>query len=208
MIPISDDFTVVVDTCVLAHGFLRDVLFNLAEAGVFALRLSDEILEELKRTLKGPGFNWNPGKVDWLFEEIHRVFSSCIVHEYEAIQITGDLPDEKDRHVIQAAVKVKAHQIVTFNKKHFPKAVLDPLEIEVIRPDILLESVFDLYPEMCMGAIQYYLRKNRKPPRDPHEFQEALINYHLMRAAEKTKRWWSNDNLPNSGPHLSWVKLI
>jgi predicted nucleic acid-binding protein len=60
MIPISDDFTVVVDTCVLAHGFLRDLLFNLAEAGVFSLRLSDDILEELKRTLKGSDFKWNP----------------------------------------------------------------------------------------------------------------------------------------------------
>jgi predicted nucleic acid-binding protein len=129
MIPISDDFTVVVDTCVLVHGFLRDVLFNLAEAGVFSLRLSDDILEELKRTLKGSGFKWTPSKVDWLFTEIQRVFASCIVHEYEAIQINGDLPDEKDRHVIQAAVKAKAYQIITFNKKHFPKAVLDPLEI-------------------------------------------------------------------------------
>jgi predicted nucleic acid-binding protein len=187
--PVSDDFTVFIDTCVLVQGFLRDVLFNLAEAEVYTLRLSDGVLEELKSTLKRPEFNWNPGKVDWLFEEIHRAFAPCIVHGYESIQIHGSLPDEKDRHVIQAAVKSKSQQIVTFNKKHFPRAVLEPLEIEVIVPDVLLESVFDLHPEQCNAAIERYLKGNRRPPQHFHEFQAALANFHLMKAVDKTKRW-------------------
>jgi hypothetical protein len=33
------------------------------------------------------------------------------------------------------------------------------------------------------------LRKKQRPPKDIHEFQEALINYRLIKAAEKTKHW-------------------
>ena len=43
---------------------------------------------------------------------------------------SSDENDEKDRHVLAAAVKARASVIVTFNLKHFPPSALQPLGID------------------------------------------------------------------------------
>jgi hypothetical protein len=49
----------------------------------------------------------------------------------------------------QAAIKSRAQQIITYNLADFPNEHLDSLDLEAVHPDILLESVFDLYPGPC-----------------------------------------------------------
>jgi predicted nucleic acid-binding protein len=70
MVPVNDDFTVILDTCVLVPPFLRDLLFNLAEAGVFTIRLSEDTLAELGVVLRMPKFKMAPDRVDWLINQI------------------------------------------------------------------------------------------------------------------------------------------
>jgi predicted nucleic acid-binding protein len=189
MVPVNDDFTVILDTCVLVPPFLRDLLFNLAEAGVFTIRLSEDTLAELGVVLRMPKFKMAPDRVDWLINQIRENFDDCIVTSYQSIQISPSLPDPKDAHVIQAAVKGHAQQIITYNAKHFPAGELERLDLELQHPDILLESVFDLYPGRCSEAVERWLAKNRRPPQTLHEFQTALINHLLKRAAARTSNW-------------------
>lgn len=191
MIPpvIGDDFTVIIDTNVLVQAFLRDLLFNLAEKGVFTLRLSEGILREADRVLRQEPFNCRPESVDWLFSQIRLHFSGCMVTGYESIRIEGNLPDERDRQIIQAAVKARAHQIITYNTRHFPSHVLAPFDLEAVKPDILLESVFDIYPDVCRNVVRRWLARNQRPPQNMRQFRQALENYRLRRAAEKTICW-------------------
>jgi predicted nucleic acid-binding protein len=189
MVPVHDDFTVILDTCVLVPAFLRDVLLNLAEAGVFTIRFSEQTLVELNEVLRRPKSKMAPQSVDWLLSQIRENFDDCIVTSYQSIQIGPSLPDPKDVHVIQAAIKGHAQQIITYNAVHFPSTELNQLDLEVQDPDILLESVFDLYPRRCCQSMKRWLSKNRRPPQDLHQFQTALINHLLPKAAARTSKW-------------------
>jgi predicted nucleic acid-binding protein len=189
MVPVNDDFTVILDTCVLVPAFLRDLLLNLAEEGVFTIRFSEDTLAELSDVLKRPKFKMAPSRVDWLISQIRENFDECVVSSYQEIRLSPDLPDPEDAHVIQAALKGHAQQIITYNVQDFPVEELERLDLEVQDPDILLESVFDLYPKRCSQTIKRWLAKNRRPPQNLHEFQTALINCRLKRAAAQSAKW-------------------
>jgi predicted nucleic acid-binding protein len=186
---IDDDFTVLIDTNVLVQDFLRDLLFNLAEKGVFTLRLSEGILGEADRVLRQESSNRRPESVHWLLSQIRLHFADAIVAGYESIRVECDLPDEGDRHVIQAAIKARSHQIITYNKKHFPLSALALFDLEAVKPDLLLESAFNLYPEVCRNVVRRWLAHNRRPPQNMRQFRQALANYRLRRAAERTLSW-------------------
>jgi len=189
MVPVSDDFTVILDTCVLVPAFLRDVLLNVVEDGMFTLRMSEHTLVELGEVLRRPKFKMTAASVDWTINQIRVHFEDCIVTSYESIGIGINLPDPKDAHVIQAALKGNAQQIITYNAKHFPAPELKQLDLEVQDPDILLESVFDLYPGRSCRTIKRWLANNRRPPKDLHEFHVALINHRLQKAAARAAKW-------------------
>src|SRR5690242_7914783 len=92
---IDDEFRVLIDTNVLVQAFLRDLLFNLAEKGVFSLRLSEGILGEADRVLRQEPFNYRPESVGWLLTQIRLHFADCIVTGYESIRIGGELPERR-----------------------------------------------------------------------------------------------------------------
>lgn len=48
-------------------------------------------------------------------------FPDASVDNYEPLVNSLELPDEKDRHVLAAAIKTNANVIVTNNMKDFPK---------------------------------------------------------------------------------------
>lgn len=47
----NSDFSVVIDACVLIQSAVRDTLLRLSERRLFLCRWSDEIINEVKRTL-------------------------------------------------------------------------------------------------------------------------------------------------------------
>jgi len=52
--------------------------------------------------------------------------------------------DEKDRHVLAAAVRSDAEVLVTFNVTDFPEASVKSYDIEVVSPDDFLLDQLDL----------------------------------------------------------------
>lgn len=67
---------VVLDACVLIPGCLRDTLLRAAQAGLFRVQWSDEILREVRRSLLEDGLILDEVKAAQLVDKMRAVFPS------------------------------------------------------------------------------------------------------------------------------------
>lgn len=107
------------------------------------------------------------------FRLIRDHFEECEVRGYE--ELTRDLRcHEKDRHVLAAAIRGGAEQIVTQNLRDFPPESVAPYSIEVVSPDDFLLNIADLYPDATVAAIKQQAAALRRPPRAIGDVFRAL----------------------------------
>lgn len=140
---------------------MLDSAIRLARRDLCAIRWTVEILEEAQRNLIA-----NRGDED----RIRRRFQALREH-FEDWEITGYeelIPSlkchDKDRHVLAAAIRGAASQIVTANVKDFPDAALTPYDIEVVTPDDFLVNVLHMFPRDTADAIREQAAALRRPP--------------------------------------------
>lgn len=81
-------------------------------------------------------------------------FDGARVTGYEAL-IPAMTNDHKDRHVLAAAVRCKAHAILTTNVKDFPRQAALPYDVDVLTPDTFLVHQFHL----AGGLLEERLRE-------------------------------------------------
>jgi predicted nucleic acid-binding protein len=108
----NSDFPVVIDACVLVQSAVRDTLLRLSERRLFLCRWSDEIIAEVKRTLDKFGIAGD--KIEHLISELTTHFADAWVGDGYKELIPSMKNDEKDRHVVAAAVKAGSEVIVTY----------------------------------------------------------------------------------------------
>lgn len=119
-------FSAFLDTNVLVPNYLRDVLLEVAERGVYRALWSTEILGELEDTLlemfneDGRDAQESRAAVNRLRTQLGSAFPDALVEGWEPLESAYELPDPDDRHVVAAAVKGRADVIVTNNVKDFP----------------------------------------------------------------------------------------
>jgi hypothetical protein len=82
--------------------------------------------------------------------------------------------DEKDRHVLAAAVVGDAEVIVTSNFKHFPESALAPFGIEAQSPDEFLMRLVDLYPRDMVRIVLAQTEDLRHPPMSVDEVLDDI----------------------------------
>jgi hypothetical protein len=82
--------------------------------------------------------------------------------------------DEKDKHVVAAAVKAGAQVIVTSNLKHFREL---PEGIEAQSPDDFLCNVFDLDPDGMVELVRNQAAALKKPKRSYEELLHGLSKF-------------------------------
>lgn len=134
-------FVVIIDANLLYPFTLRDTLLRAAARGFFQLRWSHEILDEMERNLVEHAV-MPADKAARLRAIMEAHFPEAEVSGYELL--TPVMPnDEKDRHVVAAAVKGGAQVIATANLRHFAEL---PEGIEAQGPDAFLCNLFDLDP--------------------------------------------------------------
>ena len=124
---------VVLDACVLANFSLCDTLLRLAEPPrLYEPKWSEEIILETARTLESK-LGWPSSLTSYLQAELRAHFGEAWISGYEPLiaQMTND---ERDRHVLAAAVHAQAPIIVTFNLRHFGREHLEPWGIRVLHP--------------------------------------------------------------------------
>ena len=199
---------VLLDACVLFQMPVCDTLLRIAEAGLFRLYLSQEILDETTRNLVKQGKMSEKQAVRYQ-QQIKQYFPESFVEGYESL-IPSMTNDFKDRHVLAAAIKCKADVIVTFNLKDFPSESLQPYGIKAQHPDDFLLDLFSDYGmNLAVEIIKQQAEALKKPPTTIKEliqkldkqvpnFAKIIMNCkyssYLSRIATKTLELLGNEN--------------
>jgi hypothetical protein len=126
----------------------------------WTVKILDEMLSALRR--KRPDIG--EGKAERLRERMNAAVRDCLVEGYEPLIDILDLPDPDDRHVLAAAIKVKAQLIVTRNRKDFPSKVLAEWGVRPKPPDDFVRDVLDLDPQAVWACIQQIVDSRTRHP--------------------------------------------
>ncbi len=181
-------YAVVLDTCVLFGGHLRDTLLRMAEQGLFRPLWSEHILSELESNLVKRGVQ--PAHAGRIVTLMRTHFEDALVEGYEPlIELMEN--DEKDRHVLAAAVRANAAAIVTNNVKDFPSTSTAPYGIAVVTADEFVIDQLDLAPGVVMRVLEQQAAAHKRPPYEV----EGLLSY-LERAGVKDFAAQARRHLP------------
>lgn len=150
--PLTGNFPVVLDACVLWPNSLRDTLLRLAETPrLYTPQWTDRIWEEVLRNLEARR-GLTAEQTGHLLSQVKEHFPEAFVSGYERF-IERMSNDPKDRHVIAAAVRCNAQVIVTSNLKHFPPGALSEWGVEAQHPDDFLLYQYDLNPAVVISKL-------------------------------------------------------
>ncbi len=144
---------VVLDACVLANFSLCDTLLRLAEPPrLYEPKWSEEIIREATRTMESK-LGWPRSLTVYLEAELRAHFAEAWIRGYEALipQMTND---EKDRHVLAAAVHHQVPIIVTFNLRHFGPEHLETWGVRALHPQSFLTEIFRQESTLVMTKLE------------------------------------------------------
>lgn len=162
----------VLDACALIPIRLATTLLWLAEAGVFELLWSDQILDEVQRNLPKLGISGE--KAAHRVRTMREAFGeAALVDDFDHL-IPDMTCDPKDRHVLAAAVRAEADTLVTFNLKDFPPDSTSGWQVDAIHPDTFLTG---LLAEDPIGVVEALIRgctDLRNPAQTATEFLASL----------------------------------
>lgn len=147
-----NQFTALLDTCVLAPMPVVDTLLRLAEEPAFYTpKWSPDILGELRRVLLC-NFRLTEQQVQRRLNALEITFPSAMVTGYEDL-IGSMTNDVKDRHVLAAAVRSNAHAIISDNVRDFPESSLRSYGIECLTADKFLQHQYHLNPDAFINIL-------------------------------------------------------
>jgi hypothetical protein len=139
------------DACVLLPMPLVDTVLRMAESPrLYLPKWSEETLQEVTKNLQKFGYT----KEQALRREnvMREHFPEALVTGHQAL-IPSMTNDEKDRHVLAAAVHSGTKLIVTRNKKDFPDSSLEPYGIALKGPSTFLIDLYDLEPGIFVQKL-------------------------------------------------------
>jgi predicted nucleic acid-binding protein len=154
-------FTVLLDANVIHSLPVCAAILDLREYDLFAVKWSDMIFDEVKKSLLQRGKPFE--KIEARLQKMDAAFPDASVTGFQHLISDMHLPDSKDRHVLAAAIACRAEQIVTNNIKDFPKNELQKYNIEAVTADTFLLNALDLYPEITIFTTRLRATKLTKP---------------------------------------------
>ncbi|MDQ8704693.1 PIN domain-containing protein [Streptomyces sp. LHD-70] len=155
---------VVYDACVLYPSTLRDLLIRIAQSGLVQAKWSDRILDEVFDNLAENRPDLDPTRLSRTRQLMIRAVRDSMVVGYEPLIDALELPDPDDRHVLAAAVKSRAHQIVTRNLHDFPNAAVAPWGVQPCHPDDFVMEQIELDRITISAAVYQIADSWRNPP--------------------------------------------
>lgn len=175
-------FKAVLDTNVIYPLISRDLLFWFAYYDLYTPKWSKHIFDEWKEVMMRKGLNQDDAEKR--IAVANSAFPDALVKNYENLIPTLNLPDQKDRHVVAAAIKSNSNCIVTNNLKDFPKNILDNFEIAVISADDFLVDIIDLNHEQATSAFKEMVLNRKNPKMDEFEILNQFRKCGLTKTAD------------------------
>lgn len=174
-------FIAVLDTNVIYPVLCRDLLFWFAYYDLYTPKWSQNIFNEWKEVMvrKGVPEDQAIRRVD----KANLAFPDALVQNYDGLINHLELPDEKDRHVLAAAIKTNANIIVTNNIKDFPPSYLQSFGLKATTADDFLTDIIDLNSDQAVAAFKELVLNKRNPPLDEYEVLNQLRKINLSDTA-------------------------
>lgn len=147
-------------------------MLRAAERGMYRLHWSNLILEEVERNLVKKGMTDSVDAQD-LINVMSEFFAEAFVRGFETL-IPCMTNDEKDRHVLAAAIMSRSQVIVTSNTQDFCDTALAPFGIEAQTPDEFLIHLFNSNPERMIKILIEQAQDLVEPPMSVQEVLEDL----------------------------------
>jgi predicted nucleic acid-binding protein len=183
----SDRPVCLYDANVLYSAQLRDFLMRLALGEVVQAHWTEQIHEEWMRNVRADYPDITKEDLQRIQGLMDKALPGASVTEYEDRIEALSLPDPSDRHVLAAAIHVKADFIVTFNTRDFPAAELETWSIEATRPDELARGLFDEVPDRIIEVASAHRRSLTRPSKTPDEYFQLLRGCGLEKTARLLK---------------------
>ena len=175
---------VLLDTCALVPGSVRQILFEAASADLFIPLWSDKIFEEWQFVAsKSSEQDSEAIKIEILL--IKDKWRNSLVPRDRALEDTLFLPDADDRHVLAAALVGKADVLLTNNLKDFPERILSEYGLTRKSIDSFLWELFTQEPELINSFVDRVFDLNRKKVQSALTSKKSFLKKHgLSRLAK------------------------
>ncbi len=175
-------FTCVLDTNVINPIEIRDLLFWFAYAGLYTVKWSQHIFDEWEDVMRRRGVSEE--EIQNRTNRARQAFPDALVENYDPIIPSLTLPDEKDKHVLAAAIKANAHVIVTNNLKDFPAENLFNFGLIAKSADEFLADIIDLNHDKAIEAFRELVVNRRNPDMDEFQVLDAMRKNGLKDTAD------------------------
>jgi predicted nucleic acid-binding protein len=174
-------FKAVLDTNVIYPVIMRDLLLWFAHYEMYTPKWSPHIIDEWQQVMERK--NVEKEEAIKRVQKINKAFADAMVQNYDGLVDSLTLPDEKDRHVLAAAIKVNADIIVTNNLKDFPAEYLNTFGLTAKTADDFLTDIIDLNPDEAIAAFREMVLNKKNPTLDEFQVLEQLRNAGLTETA-------------------------
>ncbi|MCC5942732.1 MAG: PIN domain-containing protein [Balneolaceae bacterium] len=174
------DYKVLLDANVLANYAVCDLYLRLAEKPRLLLpKWTEEILNEVHKT-HVEKLGWSPELADTFRQALNNAFPEAFITGYEEL-IPLMTNDEKDRHVLAAAVREKLDIIITFNLKDFKPENLKKWGIRALHPQDYLLTLYSMNPQVVIMKLNQIARKKEE------ELEDTIIQFGKVLPAFSTR---------------------
>lgn len=174
-------FTCVLDTNVIYPIDIRDLLFWFAYYELYTPKWSKHIFDEWKDVMIRKGVS--KIEANKRINKAQLAFPDALVENYESLIDGLQLPDEKDRHVLAAAIKTNANAIVTNNLKDFPKEYLAGFGLKAKGVDDFITDIIDLNQDRAIQAFKDLVLNRTNPDLDEYQILDRFRRIGLKDSA-------------------------
>ncbi|MCF7799534.1 PIN domain-containing protein [Candidatus Babeliales bacterium] len=168
------NIAVIYDACILYSAPLRDLFMRLALTDLYRAKWSEDIHQEWIRNLLKNRPDLTREQLEKIKQKMDTHVRDCLVVGYNNLIEKVKLPDPNDRHVLAAAIQVKAQIIVTFNLSDFPLSITKKYKIEAQHPDKFLKYCLDIAPSIVLQTVKETRLSLKNPPKSISEYLKIL----------------------------------
>ena len=163
----------VLDSNVLFGANSTDLLMTLSAFGLFQAHWTQKILDDTERNILLNRREVNRELLQRRFQFMNNALPDALIDVPEGLEklMTNHIGD---RHVLAAAVHIKASVVVTNNLKHFLPADCASFGVEAQNIDDFLTRHVLRSPHFVQEGIESISRRRNSPSQSPFEVVEAM----------------------------------